>query len=427
MKLKSAAISCLLLCWLSCAQGQTLNPNAPKLGNPAPPLTYTQLLQAPEGTKADWPSLRGKVVVLEFWATWCGPCIAEIPVLNHLADSLDSRKVQFIAVDDEDPDKVQAFLKKNPISGWVMLDTTEAVFKQFDVGPRPTTIVVDTKGRVVSTAVRPEHLQRDALLQLAMGKPIVIETATDAETADADNRVAMAQLRAAMQTAEKNGSDDALFSLSITRGDASQTTVLFPRGQGQLDVINATPDKLLIFALGIPTSRVKVNGELAKTAYSLHLHAPSMDAGQLAQSIDLAIQSACGVWIERHTSIQDVYILQAMDKTKPLPNLASDPEGSVAFYDAAEHSVQFMHASVDQIAKVLEQAVDRPVLNESGVTAQLAATFTLPSGNFEALKSALEKNTGLTLVPAKRPVETFTLTPRPNPETPKATSAKPAL
>jgi len=122
----------------------------PTIGQPAPALTFTQLLNAPEGAKADWPSLKGKVVVLEFWATWCAPCIAEIPHLNEIAQSVAANNVQFIAVDDEDPAVVEEFLGKKPMAAWAGVDTSKKIFEDFGVQDRPTTIVIDTQGRVAA-------------------------------------------------------------------------------------------------------------------------------------------------------------------------------------------------------------------------------------------------------------------------------------
>ncbi len=61
-----------------------------KAGNSAPPLSFKQILQAPAGGRGTWEELKGQAVVLEFWATWCGGCVDNIPHLNELAAEFKS-------------------------------------------------------------------------------------------------------------------------------------------------------------------------------------------------------------------------------------------------------------------------------------------------------------------------------------------------
>src|SRR5580704_7367685 len=122
----------------------------PEKGTPAPPLETLTLLQAPSGARADWASLKGKIVVLEFWATWCSPCAAGLPRFNQLVESLDPAKFQFISIDDEDPKAVQNFLNKKKMSGWVGVDPSGVVFHLYGVESRPTTIIVDGNGKIVA-------------------------------------------------------------------------------------------------------------------------------------------------------------------------------------------------------------------------------------------------------------------------------------
>jgi thiol-disulfide isomerase/thioredoxin len=122
----SPLVAAITLAGLLVARGQT---SEPKVGEQPPPLELKVLLQAQPGTKASWDALKGKVVVLEFWATWCGPCVAAISHLNELADHFKDRPVQFIAITDEDENIISPFLKKKPIHAWVGLDTDKSMFR----------------------------------------------------------------------------------------------------------------------------------------------------------------------------------------------------------------------------------------------------------------------------------------------------------
>jgi thiol-disulfide isomerase/thioredoxin len=106
---------------------QMASSSGQRTGDNPPLLQATTLLQAPPGATMDALSLHGKVVVLEFWATWCGPCVAAIPHLNELADKFKDQPVQFIAVTAENEATIKSFLTKRPIHAWVVLDTDRAM------------------------------------------------------------------------------------------------------------------------------------------------------------------------------------------------------------------------------------------------------------------------------------------------------------
>lgn len=121
----------------------------PQQGEPAPPLVLEALFNAPRDAKANWESLRGKVVVLEFWNTKCTPCIALIDGLNKLEQRFED-KVRFISVTrDVDDQEVRKFLKERPIRGWVALDKGGSTFRNFGVNALPEAVLIDKEGRLV--------------------------------------------------------------------------------------------------------------------------------------------------------------------------------------------------------------------------------------------------------------------------------------
>ena len=107
-------------------------------------------LQSVQGPVLPVKSLLGKTVVLDFWATWCVPCIAQHPMIEHVkARFADNKDVVFIALDmDDDRSLVPGFLKEQKWEGPIYYEGGLA--KLMNVGPLPTLVILDSKGQVAS-------------------------------------------------------------------------------------------------------------------------------------------------------------------------------------------------------------------------------------------------------------------------------------
>lgn len=114
---------------------------------PAKQATPALRLSGLDGKTWDLEQLRGKVVVVNFWASWCGPCVDELPVLNALARQ-DTGKVAVVGVNYKEPlDSIERFSKEHPFAYPVLRDRNGEMFKQWTAGVMPTTILVDRQGR----------------------------------------------------------------------------------------------------------------------------------------------------------------------------------------------------------------------------------------------------------------------------------------
>jgi uncharacterized protein (TIGR03435 family) len=385
------------------------------IGQPAPALVFTDLLQAPVGTKVDWPSLRGKVVVLEFWATWCAGCIEELPHLNSLIQSLAPNNVQFIAVDDEDPALVKRFLAKTPISGWLALDTSKKIIDTYGAQVRPRTVVIDTQGRIAAI-LNPHQLDKDQLIALADGKPVVFPVDLTADI----RQEALSQAKAAADAASKgNTGPKPLFDISVRPGDpAGRIAIAHQQGKNDdsysIDFLNAPLQMLMENAAGVAASRLVIHGP-ADAKYSLHVSAPGGDIEQLAPAIQLAIVTATGMKLSHLTTEEDVWVLQSTPKAASLLPPATSEQGSMCFYNPQAGKLVMMQTTLSSLAETLESILESPVVNESGLQGKFDANFSLAKGDADAIKAALETNLGLTLTKAKRSIDHVVLDPAPAP------------
>lgn len=123
----------------------------PLLGKPAPRFRTETL----EGEEFDSISLKGKVIVLDFWATWCKPCLAALPVLKKVTDQYADKDVVLLALNTgEEAEKISEFLEDNDLDiGNVLLDTKGRISDGFAADAIPQTMVIGKSGAIESVHV----------------------------------------------------------------------------------------------------------------------------------------------------------------------------------------------------------------------------------------------------------------------------------
>ncbi len=145
------------------------------IGRPAPPIRTTTL----DGTPFDLGAQRGKVVVMDFWATWCGPCVKALPHVQKLYKRYHERGVVFVGINGDGPGtakRVRRFLNNKGITFPQVLDADGAISRRYHVRAIPCTVLIDRDGNVadVHTGFVPGQQERIAtqIDRLLAGKPL---------------------------------------------------------------------------------------------------------------------------------------------------------------------------------------------------------------------------------------------------------------
>jgi peroxiredoxin len=106
-----------------------------------------------EGKSWTLRDLRGKVVVVNFWATWCPPCRKEMPDLNALYQQFKDQGLVILAISDEEVGKVSPFIAEHKISYPILLDPGRKVNEMFQVEGIPKSFVYDREGKLVAQSI----------------------------------------------------------------------------------------------------------------------------------------------------------------------------------------------------------------------------------------------------------------------------------
>lgn len=121
-----------------------------------------------KGRKISFNHFKGKVVFLNFWATWCGPCKEEMPSIEDLYQKFKEKHFVFltISVDYGDKKLVKEFIEKHKYSFPTLIDPKYIVIDLYGVNGIPTTFIIDKKGKLIGKVIGPRNWTSEEIVSI---------------------------------------------------------------------------------------------------------------------------------------------------------------------------------------------------------------------------------------------------------------------
>jgi len=384
---KTSGYFILFLLWFCLAP--TAHANDPvKVGASAPPLALRQVLQAPEGIHGTWDDLKGKAVVIEFWATWCGGCVDNIPHINQLAERYASRPLQFISITDEkDVDTVKQFLARHPIRGWVAFDAEEKTFKKYGIEGRPQTVLVDATG-IVRAITNPTSITPQVLEELLAGKPLDFP-----------------ELPMGPPLGLEEGAPLPLLQVLIRPAAPVAVSGTSPGGvidkNGKLEVYGETLRQILSEVYEVPENRVDAPEWCSKASYDYSVVTPQHEEALRASVLKQAFEAAFRLKVHKEIKETPVYILRKLDGEQSKLRQAITQEQS-SHWSPGKGNVEAKGALVGSITHVAQFVLGKEVFDETGLTGRYDFDLKWDAIQPASLVVAIHDQLGLGLVMASR-------------------------
>ena len=353
----------------------------PAIDQPAPSIEVSEWIS---GKPEEENGFSGKNVILEFWGTHCGPCIAAIPHLNELVATYGSKDTLFVSLTREEPHIIERFLEKRPIKGGVATDREGAMFDAYGIQSIPHTFLIDSQGLLrwhghpafFTAELLEEFLQTDNV-------PKVDEPTTSSETVPVVTPDTLFFLKI-----DRNASDRRGASLGI--GDEQFEAEFY--GHRVIDVIRGLLDR--------PLSRMRIEGEEPEELLDVEFR--SLHPLQAKATRERAVDVLCDMF--------GIAICRVVEQREGWTLTCSNPQltdmsdlGGGSSMDASKDQFTGSNITIDQLTDYLEGLMKCIFFNETHLAGKY--DFVLPVETFDQTRRALEEEYGIKVESAVREVE----------------------
>lgn len=222
MRWLASALALLGLLGLGRASAQS----APALGQPAPAFSLECWLNVAKDEAPSLETLKGQTILLEFWGTWCHPCVLAMPLVQKLHERYQSRGLRVLAISYEMGEVLQPFLAKNAYTLTVGSDPTKKVVNAYGIRSWPTSVLIDKQGRIAKIG---DPYSIEAAIEKALG----LEASPATLLTEAIDALAAKDKPRARETLERLiDKDPVAFDLKAWSTDARGAAQAPPPAQG---------------------------------------------------------------------------------------------------------------------------------------------------------------------------------------------------
>lgn len=397
----------LLILWLGLLLSASTSRAQALLGQPAPNFRFTTVLNGPQSSLT-LAQLRGKVVLLEFWGTFCGPCLTAMPHLQELQRQF-AGQLQVVAISADSPARLGRFLQarhSNLLFAAVLGATQDSLQQFFSYQIIPHSVLLDATGRIVAST-SPENITAQVLSRVIKGQKINLPLKQDVV---GQNPIA-AYFPAIAATPPRFLMQPALRGVGgMTRTYPQDSSAFHNR---RLTALNISLVELYRIAYGglsygrTLDLRPAAPAGTKSPAYCLDIIVPKGREASLLPTLrqELAARFDLRATLEPRT--KQVYLLRVTNAHK-LPAQTGSPRRSSV--GASEGTYQGENVTLGEVAEYLENFCNLklPVLEASPSSAHYNLQFEYQPEKPGDLLRALA-DLGLTLEKAERPVEMLVL------------------
>ena len=176
--------------------GGAIAQSGPAVGKPAPSISLESWLNVGKDESPSLESLKGQTILLEFWGTWCHPCVLAMPMVQKLHDRYKDRGLRVLAISYEADDVMQPFLAKNAYTMTVGSDPTKKVVNAYAIKGWPTSILIDKEGKIA-------HIGDPYGIEAAIEKALGLEASPKSLLTDAIGALAAKDKKRVRETLER--------------------------------------------------------------------------------------------------------------------------------------------------------------------------------------------------------------------------------